>query len=60
MTEADQLRPGSRYIGHLLDCCVEGELDLGEFIYQSGEGWLYFDNASFFEWDGITFEEAGS
>lgn len=54
---SDDLKPGVRYIAEIMDCCVGGQVDLGEFSYQSGEGWLYFELASFYEWNGVAFRE---
>lgn len=56
---ADDLKPGVRYIAQLEDCCIGGEVDLGEFKYTSGEGWLYFQNGSLYEWNQVYFKEEG-
>lgn len=59
MIDSDDLRPGVRYLAELEDCCIGGEMDLGKFQYTSGEGWLYFENASFYEWGQVEFHEEG-
>lgn len=52
-TEPDDLVAGQRYWAEL----PAAQVNLGVFQYQSGEGFLYFENGNFMSAVGIRFYE---